>query len=82
VVALTPRGGRPQLRGVTWRSVGLAVLIVPLNAYWQIQMEVVHYSAHPTTISLLFNAISILLVLTGINALASRRLLWQAVAPS
>jgi len=60
------------LRGVTWRSVGLAVLIIPLNAYWQIQMEVVRYSAHPTTVSLLFNAIFILLLLTGANALVAR----------
>jgi hypothetical protein len=60
------------LRGVTLRSVGLAVLIIPLNAYWQIQMEVVRYSAHPTTVSLLFNAIFILLLLTGLNALLAR----------
>jgi len=64
--------GVSHLRGVTWRSVGLAVLIIPLNAYWQIQMEVVRYSAHPTTVSLLFNAIFILLVLTGANALLAR----------
>ncbi len=70
------------MRGVTWRSVGLAVLIIPLNAYWQIQMEVVRYSAHPTTVSLLFNAIFILLLLTAANAVlaryAPRRALTQA----
>lgn len=57
---------------MTWRSVGLAVLIIPLNAYWQIQMEVVRYSAHPTTVSLLFNAVFILLLLTGANAVIAR----------
>ncbi|MGQ9731875.1 MAG: DUF6785 family protein [Candidatus Zipacnadales bacterium] len=57
---------------MTWRSVGLAAVIIPLNAYWQIQMEVVRYSAHPTTVSLLFNAIFILLVLTAINAVIAR----------
>jgi Family of unknown function (DUF6785)/Domain of unknown function (DUF6784) len=60
------------LRGVTWRSVGLALLILPLNAYWLIQMEIVRYSAHPTTVSLLFNAVFILLVLTAANVLAIR----------
>ena len=70
------------LRGVTWRSVGLAVILMPLNAYWLIQMEIVRYSAHPTTVSLLFNAIFILLVLTAANALlvklAPRHALTQA----
>ena len=60
------------MRGVTWRSILIAVLIIPLNAYWQIQMEVVRYSAHPTTVSLLFNAVFILLVLTVTNMLVIR----------
>ncbi len=41
---------------------------MPLNAYWLIQMEIVRYSAHPTTVSLFFNAVFILLALTGVNA--------------
>ena len=44
-------------RAVTWRSVLLALLLLPINAYWVVQMEVVRYSAHPTTISLLFNTV-------------------------
>jgi hypothetical protein len=68
---------RPALTGrrssaITWRSMLLAVLIIPLNAYWVIQMEIVRYSAHPTTVSLFFNAIFILLVLTALNAIFAR----------
>lgn len=57
---------------VTWRSVGLGVLLIPLNAYWLIQMERIRYSAHPTTISLFFNAVFILLVVTLLNAAFGR----------
>ncbi len=54
-------------RAVTWRSVALCLLLLPINAYWVVQMEVVRYSAHPTTISLLFNTVFILLCLTLLN---------------
>jgi hypothetical protein len=59
-------------RAVTWRSVGLCLLLLPLNSYWVVQMEVIRYSAHPTTISLLFNTIFILFCLTVLNRLVSR----------
>ncbi len=52
---------------VTWRSVLLSLILLPLNSYWVVQMEVVRYSAHPTTISLFFNTIFILLCLTLLN---------------
>src|ERR1051326_1273102 len=54
-------------KAVTWRSVLLCLILLPINAYWVVQMEVVRYSAHPTTISLFFNTIFILLCLTLIN---------------
>lgn len=54
-------------KAVTWRSILLCLLIMPLNSYWVVQMEVVRYSAHPTTISLLFNTIFLLLCLTLLN---------------
>src|ERR1043166_3120893 len=56
-----------QGKAVTWRSVLLCLILLPINAYWVVQMEVVRYSAHPTTISLLFNTIFELLVLTVLN---------------
>ena len=66
-----PAPARPgrRLSGITWRSILISLLIIPLNAYWVVQMEIIRYTAHPTTISLLFNAVFILLVLTGLNAL-------------
>lgn len=64
-------------RGVTWRSLLVAAALMPLNAYWLVQMEIVRYSAHPTTISLLFNVVFIILVLTVANA-GLRRLLPRA----
>src|SRR5919199_4932134 len=63
-----------SLRGkaVTLRSVLLCLLLLPVNAYWVVQMEIVRYSAHPTTISLFFNTIFILLCLTLLNRMVAR----------
>ncbi|MCL5283918.1 MAG: hypothetical protein M1330_04315 [Armatimonadetes bacterium] len=63
---------------VTWRSLLIAVILLPLNAYWVVQMEIVRYSAHPTTVSLLFNVIFIILVLTLINHSIAKR--WPRAA--
>jgi len=59
-------------RAVTWRSLLLGTVLVPLNAYWVVQMEIIRYSAHPTTISLFFNVIFIILVLAMLNLLVAR----------
>lgn len=56
-----------KAKAVTWRSVLACLILLPANAYWVVQMEVVRYSAHPTTIALFFNIIFILLVLTLLN---------------
>jgi len=50
----------------------LGVLLLPLNAYWIVMMERVRYSAHPTTVSLFFNAVFILVVLCGLNSLIAK----------
>jgi hypothetical protein len=62
--------------GVSLRAVVLALLLMPLNAYWIMQMELVRYSGHPTTISIFFNVVFILLVLTLANVAV------KAIAPS
>ncbi len=62
----------PRPRSVTPRAVLLGMLLLPVNAYWVVMMENIRYSAHPTTISLLFNCIFILVVLTGLNGLVAR----------
>jgi hypothetical protein len=53
--------------GVTLRSLLIGAVLIPINAYWIIQMERVRYSAHPTTLSLFFNTVFILFVLTFLN---------------
>ncbi len=57
---------------MTWRSITASLILLPVNAYWVVQMEVVRYSAHPTTISLFFNLIFILLVVTLLNRAVAR----------
>ena len=59
-------------RAITWRSLLLGTLLVPLNAYWVVQMEIIRWSAHPTTISLFFNVIFIILVLSLLNLAVAR----------
>ena len=54
---------------IRFRSILLGLFILPINAFWVVQMEWERYSAHPTTISLFFNAVFILLVLSGLNKL-------------
>jgi hypothetical protein len=49
------------------KGVALGALLLWPNAYWQVQMEIIRGSAHPTTISLFFNVIFILLVVTLAN---------------
>lgn len=63
-----------RIQAVTVRSVLVSLILLPINAYWLVQMEVVRYSAHPTTISLFFNLIFILLVLTLVNRALARRI--------
>jgi len=57
-----------DLRGVTARSVIIGILLVPPNAYWIAQMEMVRFQGLPTMVSLFFNCIFILLCLTMVNA--------------
>lgn len=60
-------------RAVTFRAVLIGLILMPVNAYWVVQMEAIRYSAHPTTISLFFNAIFTLVVLAGLNLLVARK---------
>lgn len=53
--------------GVTLRSLIIAFILIPVNCYWVIEMEVIRYSGHPVTISLFFNVIFNIFILVGIN---------------
>ena len=50
--------------GATWRALLIGTLLIPLNAYWV--MGLVH-QGYPTTVSLFFNVIFWLFILTGLN---------------
>ncbi len=60
--------GAKERPGVTARAVVISLLLIPPTAYWVIQMELIRYQGHPTTISLYFNVIFTLLILLLVNA--------------
>ncbi|MFQ5810268.1 MAG: DUF6785 family protein, partial [Armatimonadota bacterium] len=53
--------------GVTWRSILIGVLLAPFHCYWLIHMEIVRGRGFASTVSLFFNVILTLLVLTLAN---------------
>ncbi|MBC8142473.1 MAG: hypothetical protein H7Y38_13645, partial [Armatimonadetes bacterium] len=56
----------------TWRSALLCLLLVPVSVYWQLSMETVRNSTHPSALSLPFHVVFILLCVTGANRLWAR----------
>ncbi len=69
-IASTNDGRRPRM--VTLRAVLLALFIMPFSSLWQVNMEVIRYSGHPSTISLFFNVVFIFAVLIGLNTLVRK----------
>jgi len=63
---------RPARSGITLRVVLVSLVLMPLNCWWVLQMEIVFYSAQPTTIALYFHVIFTLLVLLLVNTLLRR----------
>lgn len=59
--------------GVTLRALAIAVALVPANAYWIVQSELIWYSGHPTTISLFSNVTFVLFLLALANLWIRRR---------
>ncbi len=58
--------------GVTFRAILISLIIIPFNNYWIFLTEIVRYAGHPTTISMFYNAVFLLLVLVGINSIIKR----------
>jgi hypothetical protein len=58
--------------GVTWRSVLIGALLIPPNAYWVIQLELVWRSSYPTIITLIPNVVFSLFVVIALNILIRR----------
>ena len=67
-----PKMNQQLTEGVTFKSIIIATLLIPLNCYWVIEMEVIRYSGHPVTISLFFNVIFSLFVVIGLSQILKR----------
>ena len=56
----------------------ISLLLMPINAYWIIQMEITWYAGHPTTISLFFNVMLFMVLVGLLNAVL--RWIWKPLA--
>jgi len=66
----TPRIDRPeQPTQVSWRAIALGLILIPINCYWLVHVELVQFSTYPTIISLIFTVVFSLFVLTLLNLL-------------
>lgn len=65
---------------VTWRAVLVAAVLIPPNAYWVFNAEVVYASIHATVLSIFFNCVFCLTVLIALNAVLRR--VWPQAAMS
>ena len=74
VTSLVPKRTKTSIR----RPIVISLLLMPINFYCQIEMEIIRDIAHPTVFSLFFNAFFILLLLIFFNLLV-RRIFPQAV---
>ncbi len=62
----------PGQVGFTWRAAIIALILIPINAFWVTMMAVVRYEGHPTTISLFFNCVFLLAALGVLNSALRR----------
>ena len=63
----------PRRSPVTVRAVLLGLLLIPVNAWWLVQIEYVRYSDTPTIPQLFFHVVAFLTLLTLLNALVAKR---------
>ena len=54
---------------VSWRAIALGLILIPVNCYWIVHIELVQFSAQPTTVSLIFTVVFSVFVLTLLNLL-------------
>ena len=57
---------------VSWRSIAIGLILIPINCYWITYIELVQYSAQPTIVSLIFTVVFNVLVLMGFNQVIKR----------
>lgn len=58
--------------GVTFRSVVIGLLLIPLNCMWLALAEVVWYSGEPTTLSLYPNVVFLICVVAVVNGVVKK----------
>ncbi len=66
-----------KARSLTLKSLVISLILIPLNCYWIIQVEIIWYSGHPTCISLFQNAVFSLLVVSVLGILLGRLKLFR-----
>jgi len=57
----------PPLAVVTWRSIIIGLVLIPLNTYWIMTVEGIWHSGHPTAMSIMWNVVFNIFVLVLIN---------------
>ena len=67
----TARNIRNGERGLTPKALVIAMLLIPINVFWIIELEVVRYT-HPTLIHPLFNVIFIIFWLMVLSAVLGK----------
>lgn len=67
--------------GVTYRSIVLGLVLIPLNTMWVIVAEIMWYSGEPTTISLFYNVVFIMTWIVLCNLALERWRPGWALAP-
>lgn len=80
--SLLPSSPEISTHGVTLKSILISIVLIPINCYWVIEMEVIRYSGHPVTISLFFNVIFSLFLIVGFNQLLRRYIPKMALVQS
>ena len=70
-----------QPSGVTGRSIVLALLLIPLNAYWSIHRGLI-WGGPPATLSLFYNVVFTLFVLILLNQIIQIISPKQALRPA
>ena len=61
-----------QSTGISSKALVIGAVLIPINCYWVVQMEVVRYSGHPTVFSIFFNVILSVFVLVLVSLILSK----------
>jgi len=69
-----------RLLGVTWRSLLLGCLLIPINCYWVTIIEVKYYALDGSCLPLFIEPVFMLFVVTFLNFFVSRRRPQSALA--